>query len=238
MPKSSRAEPDVSFVIPAWNEEAYIEAALQSVAAQTHAAARLEAVVADNGSSDQTSNRVRSFAASKPGPSVMLVRLEDRARSRAKNRGAQAASGRLLVFIDADSRAAPNLAQEVIRRSAAGFAAGSVRVVADSMDPLDRGFFGFIEWGKSLFGIKAQMFFCQRSIFLAMGGFDEELDLAEDVEFLSRLQRAGHRACHITNSWIWTSPRRLRTLPLRLGMAAMFGRWALAHAGIGRRWRY
>jgi glycosyltransferase involved in cell wall biosynthesis len=88
------------------------------------------------------------------------------------------------------------------------------------------------------FGIRAQMFYCARETFLHLGGFDETLALAEDREFLARLAGAGIPVCHLMESWIATSPRRLRRLPWRLGMLTMLLRWALANWGIGRRWRY
>jgi hypothetical protein len=119
-----------------------------------------------------------------------------------------------------------------------GYRAGSIKIVADSTDWLDRGFFGLIEWGKGLFGIHANMLYCERELFSRSGGFGEEIRLAEDLEFLLRLERQGVRVGHVKDACIATSPRRLHELPFRLGIVTTFGRWALAHIGIGRRWRY
>jgi glycosyltransferase involved in cell wall biosynthesis len=230
--------PDVSVVIPARNEERYIRAALASVAAQTWPVALLEAVVVDNGSTDATREVVQAFMAGEPHLAMRLVDEPVHGVARAKNRGASVARGRWLLFLDADSRMAPHLVERLVARSRQGYRAGSVRVVADSQDVLDRAFFGLIEFGKVLFGLRAQMFYCERELFMQCGGFDVHLQLAEDLEFLVRLQRAGVPVCHVTESWIATSPRRLRTLPCRLGMLAMLARWALAKWGLGRRWRY
>jgi len=168
----------------------------------------------------------------------MQVILEPVAgRSRAKNAGARAATGEILVFLDADSRAAPNLAAAVRLRSRK-HAAGAIRVVADSDDLLDRWFFGLMSLGPRLFGIRAQLFYCRRDLFWAAGGFRDDLRLAEDKEFFDRFRSAGHPVCYLDESWIATSPRRLRRLPLRIGMLTMFGRWFLANFGIGRRWPY
>ena len=119
-----------------------------------------------------------------------------------------------------------------------GYPAGSIRIVAESDDWLDRAFFGLIDWGKGLFGIHANMLYCRRDLFLAAGGFGEDIRLAEDLEFMVRLQRQGVAVCHVSDSYIATSPRRFHDLPLRLGLIQTFVRWALAHIGIGRRWRY
>jgi glycosyltransferase involved in cell wall biosynthesis len=230
--------PDVSVIIPARNEERYIRAALASVAAQTWPVALLEAVVVDNGSTDATREVVQAFMAGAPHLAVHVVDEPAHGVARAKNRGASVARGRWLIFLDADSRMAPELVERVMLRSRQGHAAGSIRVVADSHDILDRAFFGLIEFGKVLFGLRAQMFYCERERFIHCCGFDEHLQLAEDLEFLVRLERAGVPVCHVTESWIATSPRRLHTLPCRLGMPAMLARWALAKWGLGRRWRY
>ena len=225
-------------MIPARNEERYIRAALVSVAAQTWPVALLEAVVVDNGSTDGTREVVQAFMAGEPHLAVQLVDEPAHGVARARNRGASVARGRWLIFLDADSRMAPDLVGRVMLRTRQGHPAGSVRVVADSHDILDRAFFGLIEFGKVLFGLRAQMFYCERELFIQCGGFDEHLQLVEDLEFLGRLQRAGIAVCHVTESWIATSPRRLHTLPCRLGMLTMLARWALAKWGVGRRWRY
>ncbi|MFI5270356.1 MAG: glycosyltransferase, partial [Chloroflexota bacterium] len=88
------------------------------------------------------------------------------------------------------------------------------------------------------FKLPAQMLYCERDSFLRLGGFDEELRLAEDRELLVRLMHAGVSVCRLTESQIATSPRRLRRLPGRLGMLTMLLRWALANWGIGRAWPY
>jgi glycosyltransferase involved in cell wall biosynthesis len=238
MHNSSPPEPAVSVVIPARNEERFIAGTLASVAAQTWPLSSLEAVVVDNGSSDGTGAAVRAFAAVEPRLAVTLVEHAPQGVAGAKNRGAAAARGRYLIFLDADSRLAPDLAAQVMKQVEAGAPAGSIRISADSDDRLDRAFFDLLEFGKVLFGVRAQMLYCSRELFLRFGGFPEGIRLAEDRAFLARLQRAGIRVCHVHDSFIATSPRRLHTLPFRLGMLVMLLRWALAYQGIGRRWGY
>ncbi len=238
MADSSRSEPDLSIVIPAHNEAGYVDRALASVAAQTWPLDRLEVIVAENGSTDATRDVVRSIAASQNGLAVRLISEPVAARGRAKNRGAREARGAAVLFLDADSTMAPDLAARVVEEIRGGHPAGSIRVVADDGDRVDRAFFDLMEFGKVLFGIRAQMFYCRRDLFLDLGGFDEALQLAEDREFLVRLQRTGVPVTHVRESAITTSPRRLHTLPFHLGMLTMFARWTLGHAGIGRRWPY
>ncbi len=181
---------------------------------------------------------VRAFAQAHPQLRVRLLREPTPGRARAKNLGVAAARGRWVVFLDADSRMSPQLLATLAHRAIAGERAGSIAVLADSEDPIDRGFFALLEFGKRLLGIRAQMFYCERALFNHFGPLDERLQIAEDLDFLRRLQRGGIPVGHVVEGQIYTSPRRLRALPLRLGVLVVFFRWALAHIGIGRQWPY
>jgi glycosyltransferase involved in cell wall biosynthesis len=236
--KISSAEPDVSFVIPARDEESLIEAALASVLDQEAPGVSWEVVVVDNGSSDQTDRVVKSFASLHPEMSISLLREDTAGRSRAKNAGAWVARGSLLIFLDADSRASKGLVATVVSRHTSGWRAGAIAVVADSNDWLDRHYFSLMSLGPRLFGIRAQLFYCERALFVSLGGFDTRLQLAEDRNLLDRVRAAGIGVCYVDEAWILTSPRRLRRLPARLGVATMFARWLLANFGIGRGWPY
>lgn len=238
MDRSLPPAPDVSIIIPARNEEQYLRRALASVASQTWPLDRLEVLVVDNGSVDGTAAVARAYIAAHPEIAIHLLTEPVAGIARAKNAGVRAARGRWLIFLDADSRMAPNLVERVVYYGWKGYAAGSIPVVADSRDLLDRGFFAMLEFGKRLFDLQAQMFFCARQVHLRLGGFAEDLQLAEDSDFLARVRRAGLPLCRVQASWIATSPRRLRARPWRLNMFLMLGRWALASVGIGRRRPY
>ncbi len=223
------ARADLAFVIPARNEADYVGAAVKSVIDQTIPLERLELIVVENASMDGTADAARGAAEQAPRLPSTIVSRTPAGIAAAKNRGAIEAGARVLLFLDADSRASPELAQRVLDWVSRGYPAGSIKIVADSKDRLDRGFFGLIDWGKGLFGIHANMLYCERDLFLRSGGFGEQIQLAEDLDFMVRLQRQGVRLCHVNDACIATSPRRLHELPFRLGLLTMFGRWTLAH---------
>ncbi|MBO9307769.1 MAG: glycosyltransferase [Thermomicrobium sp.] len=229
---------DISVIIPARNEEAFVARALRSIARQAWPLERLEAIVVDNASSDGTAAVVLQVARELAPLRIVLVEERTPGRSRAKNRGAAVAQGTLLLFLDADSVMAATLASELVAHWHTGYPAGSIRVIAETTDRLDRWFFDLMELGKTLFRIRAHMLYCSRAWFERAGEFDEPFEIAEDRELLQRLQRMGVPVCHLTTSWIATSPRRLRRLPLRLGLVITFLRWLLAELGVGRHWRY
>jgi len=236
-------EPIISVVIPARNEEAYLDGTLGSVAAQRYPLERIECVVVNNGSTDGTVAVAEAFAAAHPGLAFAVLHELQPGVSRAKNRGAQAARGELLLFLDADSRMQAGLLHDVAAGYRAGHPAGCIKIVADGGDPVERAFFALIRLGPLLFGIRSQMFYCRRDLFLAAGGFDETLRLGEDLELLSRLRatvEAGGLGsiCYLRSSSILTSPRRLRGRPFHLAAVTMFGRWLLSFLGVGRHWEY
>lgn len=243
----------ITVVIPAHNEASYLEAALASVLAQDYPLEALECVVVDNASTDATARIAREFAERHEDLRICVAHETRLGVSCAKNRGARLASGDTLLFLDADSRMTPGLARAVAARRRAGDPAGSIRIVADSNSLVERAFFDLMEVGALLFGIRSEMFYCDRALFLALGGFDEAIQLAEDLEFLDRLKAHLRRAsqggkgigrgkraavCHISRDTILTSPRRLRTRPHHLAIATLFARWALAFAGVGRKRDY
>ena len=249
------APPRISVVIPALNEEANVARALDSVAQQDYPAERLEAVLVDNDSRDDTLAEARKVAERwqarrHDSPQMKLVNESRRGAARAKNSGAATASGDVLIFLDADSTLGANAAGAIASAWRAGARGGSIKVLADSEDVWERGFFGVLEFGKGLFGVHCQMGYLDRGLFERLGGFRPELRLAEDVDLMRRaaralrgkpghLQRIGAMPLFGEDTgdghFILTSPRRLRGLPWRLGMFWMLLRWSLGFMGVGRR---
>jgi len=93
----------VSAVIPAWNVERYVAAAIQSVLDQDYP--RVEIIVVDDGSADATVARVEEFVSR--GAPVSLLRQPHGGACRARNHGLAAARGEFVQFLDADDWLAP-----------------------------------------------------------------------------------------------------------------------------------
>jgi glycosyltransferase involved in cell wall biosynthesis len=180
----------VSVVIPAFNEEKLLGACIDSVRAAFAAQsgdAGYEIVVCDNNSTDGTA----ALAAAK-GVTAVFEPLNRIAGAR--NRGAAAASGDWLIFIDADSRLSAATLSETLRLMEAGsFCAGGALVAFDPPPPA---------WGAALtwlwnsisrvFRLAAGSYvFCRRDAFEAVGGFSPLLYAAEEIELSGALKRWG-----------------------------------------------
>jgi glycosyltransferase involved in cell wall biosynthesis len=101
--------PLVSIMMPCFNAERTLPMALASLRAQTHE--NWEAVVVDDGSSDQTWDVLQAFG----DPRLRLERFErNRGRGAARQRCLEMATGLLLSFLDADDWLFPDkLAHQV-----------------------------------------------------------------------------------------------------------------------------
>jgi len=97
-----RTQPDLSIVIPAYNEEARLGPTLEGYLAYCRGAGRqVELIVVDDGSLDRTSVVVNSFSARYP--EVRLIRLaENQGKGQAVRSGVVNAQGRRILFADAD----------------------------------------------------------------------------------------------------------------------------------------
>lgn len=87
--------PSITVVIPAYNAEATISRAIDSVLNQTVSV--FEIVVVDDGSTDDTAAVVRGY-----GPKVRLIQQTNSRTAAARNRGLDAANGDWIAFLDAD----------------------------------------------------------------------------------------------------------------------------------------
>ncbi|MEE9386219.1 MAG: glycosyltransferase family A protein [Nannocystaceae bacterium] len=88
--------PRVSVVVPMYNRERYVQAALASVLAQTRAAD--EIIVVDDGSVDQSCARVKALAS----PIIRIIRQENGGIGSARNTGIAHCTGDVVTFVDSD----------------------------------------------------------------------------------------------------------------------------------------
>lgn len=106
---SRRTRYEVSVLLPAYNEGPAIEAVLDEVVeALADGQRRFEIVVVDDGSTDDTADRVRRFALDCGRCPVRLVTLpENRGAGAARKVGIRAARGEIVVMLDADGSYSP-----------------------------------------------------------------------------------------------------------------------------------
>lgn len=118
--------PLVSVVVPFYNVEAYADACLASLEAQTFA--RCEFVCVDDGSTDGTAHVLERHAG-RDGR-IRLIRIEHAGLSAARNRGVELARADLVTFVDGDDVVSPEYVRSLYETYALGTAERRMALVA------------------------------------------------------------------------------------------------------------
>ena len=125
----------LSVVVPAYDVAAYLPACLDSVLAQQLGRDRLEVVVVDDGSPDDSGAIAETYA--ERDPRVRVVHTENRGLGAARNEGLRHVGGDLLAFADSDDVVPPGAYAALLRdqrRTGADLVTGSiVRWEADGL---------------------------------------------------------------------------------------------------------
>jgi glycosyltransferase involved in cell wall biosynthesis len=106
--KKSKPKPQVSVIIPTHNQCALLRGALDKLGEQTYPAEKMEAIVVADGCIDETLNMLQKYRAPYP---LRVLEQPGRGAAATRNRGAEAARGDLLIFVDEDIEASPGLVQ-------------------------------------------------------------------------------------------------------------------------------
>jgi glycosyltransferase involved in cell wall biosynthesis len=192
--------PLISIVIPAHNEQAYIQRTLEAANRQTFR--DFEIVVVTNGCTDRTAEIAREFC-------DQLIVMPERGLSRARNLGAQKAQGKILVFLDADTLLEPHAVETIAGQFTPDYAAGTLKGCPDILRPayLLMYMIKNFQHRCRLHEGSSGVILCWREHFLATGGFDETLHVTENSELICRLRSYGKYA-FISDTAVTTSMRR------------------------------
>jgi hypothetical protein len=190
----------ISVIIPAHNEERYLQRTLESLQRQNYG--WFEVIVVANGCTDRTREVAR-------GRCRRLIVLSQKSLGVARNLGASMARGELLLFLDADTELEPMALRVIAESFSPKYAAGTIRGKPDTMRPAYRLIYGlknFLHrW--SLHPGTSGVILCWKEQFFQVGGFDEALQVRENSELLKRLMRFG-RYKYIGEVSATTSMRR------------------------------
>ena len=102
--------PDVSILIPVYNEEVYLPRCLDSIVGQTLQS--WELLLVDDGSTDRSGSICDSYAAR--DSRIRVIHQENAGISAARNAGLAAAAGKYIGFVDSDDWIAPEMFQRLL----------------------------------------------------------------------------------------------------------------------------
>ncbi len=201
----------LSFLIPAYNEEKFVGRAVGSVRASARACGltRCDIVVCDNESTDAT-------AAVAGAAGARVVHEPHRQIARARNAAAAASAGRWLVWLDADAI----LTEFVLRGTLSALGSGKicgggarVHLEGVSLDWVARRTVAGWNWIARTFDLAAgSYFFALREGWAETGGFNERVYAGEELGFARALKRWGRtrgQRFHILDSAVPSSARKV-----------------------------
>ena len=200
--------PFISVILPIRNESTFIERCLSAILAQDYPADRMEILIADGMSTDETRKRIQALTDSLTGrrPSLVVFDNPGKIVPIGLNLALRRARGEVIVRVDGHTVIAPDYVRccvEVLQRTDADNVGGK-------MDAVGEGAFGeAVALATSTpFGVGGARFHYSdreewvdtvymgawpRRVFEKIGLFDEELVRDQDDEFNYRLREQGGR---------------------------------------------
>lgn len=221
MTQSPRSEPEprVSVIVPVRNGATTLGALLDSLLVLDYPSDRLEIIVVDNASTDETPEILKRYA-----PRVKSVREPRLGASAARNRGVAEAKGEVIAFTDADCVVDPRWlrgALPLLRREQVGVVGGRILALrpcnavcrfGEQIRDIEKAIHAFrlpyadtANWISPVAALEA------------VGLFDESFLRAEDTELSRRLWAAGYAFAYAPEAVVFH--RNERTL------------WGLMHEG-------
>ena len=151
----------------------------------TFGAGAVEVIVADNGSTDNTTG-----IAAKRG--CRIVDVAPRIIAAVRNGGAAVAAGPFLAFVDADMQVHPDTFNAIDAALAdPSIVGGATGIRTERSSAGIAVVFAIMRLFAVLTGVDAGVFFCRREDFEQIGGYDERRSAAEDVDLILRIKRLG-----------------------------------------------
>jgi glycosyltransferase involved in cell wall biosynthesis len=206
----------ISVVIPTFMEEHYI-ATLLSQLAKTEPP--IEIVVVDSLSQDKTAEIAKRFT-------KKVYQIKERGIAKARNYGANHASGSLIVFLDADVKLPPNFAEKLYETFKDAKVVGATcNIMPGHGTFFEKAFFKFYNLliritAKFEPHSRGEFFAVRKADFIRVGGFDERLPCLEDHDLANRLSKIG-KFVFMGDLTVYESMRRFR----KTGFSRVVGTW-------------
>lgn len=194
--------PHLSVIIPAYNEGEMIEKTLSAlILAINESGISAEILVSDDASTDNTAEIAHKY-----GATVVFSGKRNIAATR--NVGACAANGRIFLFLDADTIVEATHLRELLLVLDSGAIGGGAEV--DWSEPTSI-WLRIAAWFWNRYthlshSPAGSFFFMKREAFEAVGGFDEEFYVSEELHLGRKLKKIGRLA--IISTPVRTSPRK------------------------------
>lgn len=223
-PKRPNKHPLVSIVIPAYNEERNIIPTLNSLSNLNYPKNKLEIIVINDGSIDNTKKIVKEFIAKNRALSIKLISKKNEGKGAALNRGLTISKGEFFICLDADSI----VTRDALKKILPHFSDDKTAVVLPMLKvDKPKNIWQKMQWleytvnmfYKRLMSrlncvhVSPGPFSVYRTeVLKSVGGFDEN-NLTEDMEITLRLQSKNYRIMQLLDAEVFTlAPKSFKEL--------------------------
>lgn len=237
---STKWEPVVSIVVPAYNESAYISESIRTLLSLDYPKEKLDLIIVDDGSTDDSFKIAKSFETE--NIPLRVFTKKNGGKGAALNFGISKAKGELIATMDADSYPSSNVIKDLLPyfndpKVMAVTPAIKIKESNSLVKELQR-----VEYLLILFSRKMLSFIdsvpvtpgpfslFRKEVFDLVGNFDEH-NLVEDVEMALRIQSANYKIRSSMTADVYTEP------PEKIGeLMKQRVRWQ--RGGIRNYWNY
>lgn len=190
--KSIKSNMKISIIIPLYNAKETIKSTIESIITQTYPKA-VEIIVVNDGSSDRGEKIVEEMIANNQTNRVIkLINKPNSGVSSARNRGIKEASGEWIALLDSDDIWLPEKLQKQIDEIEKN---PEIKFIGTNRNGEVYPFFGKNKYNLYTINAKEMLLkwwpstptvMFKKSVFIEVGGYNEELKGAEDGEFWLR----------------------------------------------------
>ena len=216
--------PVVSMLVPCFNEEKTLAGTIDSLLAMHYPKDKLEIVVIDDGSRDNTATIAREYAQKYPAQ-ISFLQKENGGKYTALNLGIENSRGEIIGCLDADSFAAQDALMEAVKMF--GSDAGAMAITPAMQVYQPRKMLELMQSVEYTFGIFYKKMFdnlsainvlpgpfsmYKREVFEKIGMFKHAHN-TEDMEIAFRMHANGLRIVNAHTAYVYTTvPKTVRSL--------------------------
>ena len=211
-PQSSRL-PSISLIVPCYNEEKNIGKTIASLLLLDYPKDKLEIIVVDDGSTDNTFYRAKAFE--KYG--IKVFHKPNGGKHTALNLGIENTRAELVACLDADSQPHPQSLKRIVKcfgdpKVMAAISTVKISRAKNIIEGVQYVEFLIAAFLKKIYSVLDSVFVTpgplsvvRREAFKKIGAYRKGHQ-TEDLEFGFRLQRANYKIVHALDSIVYTAP--------------------------------
>lgn len=216
--------PSASILVPAYNEENNIQTTLTSLTNIDYPKNKLEVIVVNDGSTDNTQDLVEKFIIKNKGFNIRLINKKNGGKGAALNTGLAAAKGEFFICLDADSI----VTKDALRKTLPHFTDDDIAVVLPMLKvKKPKNFWQKMQWLEYIVNMFYKKLMSKlncvhvapgpfsiyrKEVLKKVGGFDEN-NLTEDLEITLRLQSKDYRIVQLLDAEVFTlAPKTFKEL--------------------------